>query len=149
MMYSLPKAMLIPLFLTTVAVADGLPVAPNGIPLVQGYRDWQLIAPSSRPDKEQVRAILGNDAAVRALRGGKRPFPDGTILVKIAWSAKKHPSFPDALVPDGVHDQGRREISGNRWLGFCPLRRRWSRAVRENSRFRPRVFRLSHSGGRQ
>ena len=100
MMYSLPKAMLIPLFLTTVAVADGLPVAPNGIPLVQGYRDWQLIAPSSRPDKEQVRAILGNDAAVRALRGGKRPFPDGTILVKIAWSAKKHPSFPDALVPD-------------------------------------------------
>ena len=91
---------LLSLMLAAMAAAAGAPVAPNGIALPQGYREWQVIAPSSRPDKEQIRVILGNETAVQAFREGKRPFPDGTVLVKIAWSAKKHPAFPVALVPD-------------------------------------------------
>jgi Cytochrome P460 len=33
-----------------------------------------------------LRAILGNDVAIRAYREGKLPFPDGTIIAQLAWS---------------------------------------------------------------
>jgi hypothetical protein len=32
-----------------------------------------------------VRAKLGNDVAIRAFREGTRPFPDGTIIARLAW----------------------------------------------------------------
>lgn len=85
-------------FTAAVAVA-GPPVAPNGIALVDGYRNWQVISPSYRPDKGHIRVILGNETAIRAFREGRRPFPDGTIFAKVAWKAEKHPRFPVAMVP--------------------------------------------------
>src|SRR4030095_13164062 len=30
--------------------------------------------------------ILGNDVAIKAYREGTRPFPEGTIIARIAWS---------------------------------------------------------------
>ena len=33
-----------------------------------------------------LRAILGNDVAIAAFREGKLPFPDGTIIARLAWS---------------------------------------------------------------
>jgi len=33
-----------------------------------------------------LRAILGNDIAIKAVREGKLPFPDGTIIARLAWS---------------------------------------------------------------
>ena len=33
-----------------------------------------------------IRAILGNDRAIKAYRKGTLPFPDGTIIARIAWS---------------------------------------------------------------
>ena len=33
-----------------------------------------------------LRAILGNDVAVKAAREGKLPYPDGAIVARIAWS---------------------------------------------------------------
>jgi hypothetical protein len=33
-----------------------------------------------------LRAILGNEAAVDAYRQQKLPFPDGAIIVRLAWS---------------------------------------------------------------
>ena len=33
-----------------------------------------------------LRAILGNDVAIKAFREGKLPFPDGTIIARVAWS---------------------------------------------------------------
>ena len=33
-----------------------------------------------------LRAILGNDVAIKAYREGKLPFPDGTIIARLAWS---------------------------------------------------------------
>jgi hypothetical protein len=85
--------------LAAVAYVSVPPAAPNGITLVDGYRSWQVIAPSFRPDKEHIRLIMGNEAAVRACREGQRPFPDGAIFAKIAWSARKHPDFPAAVIP--------------------------------------------------
>jgi len=29
---------------------------------------------------------LGNDLAIKAYRSGKRPFPEGTIIARLAWS---------------------------------------------------------------
>lgn len=87
------------LWITTVASAASLPVAPNGIALLKEYRSWQVIAPSYRPDKGHIRVVLGNETAVKAFREEKRPFPDGTVFVKVAWNAVKHPKFPVAMVP--------------------------------------------------
>ena len=33
-----------------------------------------------------LRALLGNELAIKAYREGKLPFPDGTIIARLAWS---------------------------------------------------------------
>jgi len=70
-----------------------------GVAIPDGYRNWRLIAPSDRPDLGELRAILGNDLAMAAYRSDRLPFPDGTVLVKLAW--KKVPSVEQdgAFVP--------------------------------------------------
>lgn len=93
-------AALAALLLPTLLAAAGTPVAPNGIALFKGYRSWGTIAPSYRDDKGHIRMILGNPAAIKAMQEGKRPFPDGTVLAKLAWTARKHPRFPVATMPD-------------------------------------------------
>jgi Cytochrome P460 len=52
-----------------------------------GYRDWKLISVAHEEGNlNDLRAILGNDAAITAYREGKLPFPDGTIIARLAWS---------------------------------------------------------------
>jgi Cytochrome P460 len=62
--------------------------APNyDVKLPPGYRDWRLISVAHEEGKlNDIRAILGNDAAINAYREGKLPFPDGTIIARLAWS---------------------------------------------------------------
>ena len=88
---------------TTVSVlaADSnVAPAPNGISLPEGYKNWRLVAPSYRSDKNHIRAILGNDIAIEAMRAGKtNPWPDGAILAKLAWKNKTDEHFPVATVP--------------------------------------------------
>ena len=75
-------------------------IAPNGIALPEGYRDWRLIAPSHRTDKNHIRVILGNDIAVEAARSGKtNPWPDGAMLGKLVWEDKTDPDFTSATIP--------------------------------------------------
>ncbi|MFA5353087.1 MAG: cytochrome P460 family protein [Thermodesulfovibrionales bacterium] len=79
--------------------------APNGIAFseIRGFEKWQVIAPSYRTDKKEVRFILGNQTAVQAFTDGapeKTPFPDGTIMVKVAHSEKELSEYPSAFVPD-------------------------------------------------
>ena len=58
-----------------------------GIKIPAGYRDWRLISVAHEAGNfNDLRAILGNDVAVRAYREGKLPFPDGTIIARLAWS---------------------------------------------------------------
>jgi hypothetical protein len=55
--------------------------------LPSGYRDWRLISVAREEGElDDVRAILGNDAAIKAYREAALPFPDGTIIARIAWS---------------------------------------------------------------
>ena len=52
-----------------------------------GYRDWRLISVAREEGTlDDIRAILGNDEAINAYREGKLPFPEGTIIARLAWS---------------------------------------------------------------
>lgn len=76
---------------------QGSPV--HGVTLPHGYRDWKLISVAREAGKaNDIRAILGNDIAVRAYREGIRPFPDGAILVRLAWQYQSSPRN-DAVFP--------------------------------------------------
>ena len=67
--------------------AEGEAGALSGITLPQGYRDWRLISVAREEGElNDVRAILGNDAAIEAYRAGTLPFPDGAIIARLAWS---------------------------------------------------------------
>ncbi len=58
-----------------------------GIKIYPGYRDWRLISVAREDGNlNDLRAILGNDVAIKAYREGKLPFPDGTVIARIAWS---------------------------------------------------------------
>jgi hypothetical protein len=58
-----------------------------GIKIPDGYRDWRLISVAHEEGNlNDLRAILGNDVAIKAYRDGQLPFPDGTIIARLAWS---------------------------------------------------------------
>jgi hypothetical protein len=57
-----------------------------GITIPTGYRDWKLISVAHEEGNlNDLRALLGNDIAIKAYRVGKLPFPDGTIIARLAW----------------------------------------------------------------
>jgi len=58
-----------------------------GISIPAGYRDWRLISVAHEAgNNNDLRATLGNDVAIKAYRNKKLPFPDGTIIARLAWS---------------------------------------------------------------
>jgi len=60
------------------------PVFVKDIPA--GFRDWKLISVAHEEGTlNDIRAILGNDVAVNAYREGKLPFPEGSIIARLAW----------------------------------------------------------------
>jgi hypothetical protein len=68
------------------AVADVAPIPPYDIKLPPGYRDWRLISVAHEEGSlNDLRAVLGNDIAIKAYREGKLPFPDGAIIARLAW----------------------------------------------------------------
>jgi hypothetical protein len=61
---------------------ESSPIFVANIP--PGYRDWRLISVAHEEGNlNDIRAILGNDIAIKAYREGKFPFPDGTIVVMV------------------------------------------------------------------
>jgi hypothetical protein len=70
-----------------------------GIALPDDYRKWELIAPAQEAEPlNELRAVVGNDIAVKAYRDSKLPFPDGTVL-KLAWKHTQSPEFESASIP--------------------------------------------------
>ena len=58
-----------------------------GIKIPPGYRDWRLISVAHEEGKlNDLRAVLGNDIAIKAYREGTLPFPDGAIIARLAWN---------------------------------------------------------------
>src|SRR6185295_12367480 len=67
------------------AAEEAGPVFVTTIP--PGYRDWKVVSVAHEEgDLKDIRAVLGNDLAINAYRGGKLPFPEGAIVGRIAWS---------------------------------------------------------------
>jgi hypothetical protein len=66
---------------------DGEAAPIYGIKVPPGYRDWTLISMARVGSPvNDMRAKLGNDVAINAYREGKLPFPDGTIIARLAWN---------------------------------------------------------------
>lgn len=85
------------------ARGEGGPASPIfGVTVPDGYRQWEIIAPSHRTDKDEIRAIMGNAAAMNAYRAGTLPFPDGAILAKLSWKRVPSGEFDGAFVPGAV-----------------------------------------------
>ncbi len=79
---------------------DDLASPIYGVKLPEDYRRWELIAPAEEAEPlDELRAVVGNAVAVEAYRAGTLPFPDGTILVKLAWKRVPSPEFAPATVP--------------------------------------------------
>jgi hypothetical protein len=58
-----------------------------GITIPPGYRDWKLVSVAHEAGNlNDLRAILGNDTAIKAYRDGTLPFPDGTVIARISWN---------------------------------------------------------------
>lgn len=92
------------LALAAGASADPAPAADAspiyGVRMPEGYRNWQLVAPAQEAAPlNELRAVLGNDIAMRAYREGKLPFPDGSVLAKLAWKHVQSPEFEPASIP--------------------------------------------------
>jgi len=94
-----------------------------------GYRDWKVISVAHEAGNlNDLRAVLGNDIAIKAYREGKFPFPDGAIIARLAW--KYVPSEENNKVfgreqsfvagrryQRAVHGQGFNQIRCDRRLG--------------------------------
>jgi hypothetical protein len=66
------------------ADSEAAPVFVTQIP--PGYRDWRLISVAHEEGNlNSFAAVLGNDVAIKAYRGGKLPFPDGTIIAALHY----------------------------------------------------------------
>src|SRR3979490_1337862 len=64
-----------------------------------GDRHGERTPRSPEPGLDELRGILGNPVAVTANRAGTLPFPDGTILAKLAWQHVPSADFDGAFAP--------------------------------------------------
>jgi Cytochrome P460 len=70
-----------------------------GVVIPDGYRQWELIAPAlEAAPLNELHAVVGNKEAIDAYQKDAVPFPDGTILVKLAWKQTQS-EFKSASVP--------------------------------------------------
>ena len=68
-----------------VTAQEAAPIFVKNIPA--GYRDWKVVTVAHEAGElNDIRAVLGNDIAIKAYREGKLPFPEGAIVGRIAWS---------------------------------------------------------------
>lgn len=109
----------------TLSAADDDSSPIFGVRIPAGYRQWELIAPSHETGSfNELRGILGNPIAMKAYREGTLPFPDGAILVKLAWKREPSTEFLGAFVPGHattvqimVKDSGEYESTGGWGFG--------------------------------
>lgn len=75
---------------TTIVLAAGLREKPGSpvfdVKLPPGYRDWRVISVAHEAGGlNDIRVVLGNDIAIKAYRNGTGPFPDGTMIARLAY----------------------------------------------------------------
>src|SRR5262245_53453784 len=84
----------------TSVQADESAAPIYGVTLPAGYRDWALISIARvGTPLNDMRAKLGNELAMKAYREGRTPFPDGTIIARLAWNQAASQEDNDAVRP--------------------------------------------------
>ena len=82
------------------AAADSQASPIFGVTIAPGYRRWEMVATSHEAGSlDELRGILGNDVAMKAYRDGTLPFPDGSVLAKLAWKHVPSTEMEGAFVP--------------------------------------------------
>jgi hypothetical protein len=77
-----------------------VPPSPNGIEFPADYPDWRVVSVSHRTDHHSMRAILGNDIAIEAVRQKRvNPWPDGAALAKVVWKEGPEEDWAPAISP--------------------------------------------------
>jgi hypothetical protein len=57
-----------------------------GVKMPSGYRDWPVISVAHEAGKlNDLRAVLGNELALKAYREKAQTFPNGAIIARLAW----------------------------------------------------------------
>lgn len=78
--------------LVSAQSSDGEAAPIYGVKLPDGYRDWKLISVAQENGQNNdIRAILGNEIAIKAYRENQRPFPDGAVIARLAWRYESSP----------------------------------------------------------
>lgn len=89
--------------LFTPQQSGGEAVSPiYGVTIPSGYRQWEFIAPAHEVGLNELRVVAGNGIAIKAYQSGTLPFPDGAILVKLAWKRVPSSEISSAFVPGSV-----------------------------------------------
>jgi len=68
---------------------------------IEDYKNYKIVATHFVTDNNELRYILANKKAFIALYK-QQPFPEGSILVNIAWSVKNMSTFAEALEADEI-----------------------------------------------
>lgn len=69
---------------------------------IEGYENYNIVATHFRKDKKELRYILANPVAFKALKQGEKKMPNGSKIVKIGWTVKDMEKFPVALKADKI-----------------------------------------------
>ena len=104
--------------------SDGDAASIFGGKIPPGYRDWRLISVAHEAGAlDDLRAVLGNNVAIKAYREGTLPFPDGAIIARLAWSyvpsEENNKAFWAPPIFRGWAAQGRGSVHGE---GFKKIR---------------------------
>jgi hypothetical protein len=100
-----------------------------GLKIPVGYRHWELIAPSQEIGRlDELRVIVGNGQLLTGISRPNAAVPDGTILVKLAWTRLPSSLFAGAFVLGAATTarfmvKNSRKYAATGGLGVWPLRR--------------------------
>ncbi len=79
-----------PVYSAAVSLPD-IEMPGNQLPFktIEGYENYRIVATHYRTDKKELRYVLANAIAFKALKYKRFPLPQGSKVVKIGW--KTHP----------------------------------------------------------
>ena len=112
---------------TVPALGQGDPGAAPiyGVKIPAGYRQWTMISLASvGAPLHDMRVKLGNDLAIKAYKDGTLPFPDGTIIARLAYrqaaSAENEAAFRAAAQAQGASPEAIAKLLSKSYVAGAP-----------------------------
>jgi len=97
-----------------------------GVKIPAGYRDWRVISAAGvGAIVNDVRVKLGNDVAIKAYRNATIPFPDGTIIARLAYrrttSEENNTAFRAAALARGAPPDVTAKLLAESFVAGAPV----------------------------